>query len=349
MMEPPSPLREPTSQYVDGHGKLRILVYRDIAVTVSPSYPRDLPLIEKKDVPRVKSYSSLMGFVNSHERKLRGTAISGDDIVGVYLDDGSYIPVNMTNEKLRSLKRVQGLPPMLLGMSEQKSKLQEYRRRKDTAHVLKEYAYFTASRNRGHLAKKDFVVDPDHSYNLRAIGSSLTPNSEYIYQGDKMIVRSKQVRDSLLYLVDALRLSDEKKLMSYSERHVIESEVKVDPAPDEIVLVGRDALVSWLLTKQVDSDTIVSWFIPTAKLPYYFLYGDHIYLVQNVFEGTYDRAYNVAQMWSASHENPGYYAQEAELKHDIDIFSVTSLPDRLPDVSILEYVNNQYAACLLYR
>lgn len=335
-------------QYVDGKGKCRLLVYDDICVTIAPDRPLALPLIPLTDAPVCNDKHTLVKFLSSMSLYILSARKLGTKHVGVYVnhDDvgttsSMYIPCR--GIKLDKYTETTELPPLLINEKRQ-SKLRTFRYDKEVLDILKQYSYKQAALNEGKVHKKDFVIDSDVTYDLASI---ITFASDQVLRDNRIVVKSKDIRNLCIQAVNTLRLSSPMTLMSYGDKVRV---FKPNIVKTGLVFTSTEQLKEWSYTKDEQPYTVMTTPIPHIQYPYFLatsLTGGKVVLVQNVRDGLVNRAYTVARTWLTNGYNPGY---DADITDDMSvhtIYKVDSNAIAMGDgIELLEYTNNTVAAML---
>jgi len=353
MSEVQSILTEVTGQYIDVQGKTRLLQYDNVCMTVPPMAPIDVIIIAKDDIQPAKSEKKLSSFLKTRGLVMKSRRVVDDKTVGIFVtrhDVTYYIPTNDL-PSLSSLLVEESLPSILI--EERYSKLEKFREAKSLKNILVQYTLYTASHNDGTISSENFVVIPDHDYDVDNMDVHFDLQSPNIYQDGKIIVTSRKMRSELINTVNAYKLSNRQKLVAYSERISLQDEGKVYSDATSTVFVGKQALRSWLATRSDDIYVIKTSLNHNSKLPYFFkhfiLTGDVVVMIQNVAGGSLAKAFTVGSIWMRENKNIGYDPQKLEEPESYFIYSEQERNEvklNPKQVNLIEYTTGDIACVI---
>lgn len=378
-----------TGQYIDTYGKTRMIVYRDqTALMTSPIPPLALKRISLEPIP-LTTIENALKFV---ERKgLQIVSQDGtpkDGIQGIWIEPKQenpgiyygYIPLKKTRF-IKDVPEAQRSDPLRTDIS---SELDEYRRSRKIAEVLKQYTLYTYARSEHpeSFDEDDFVVNDKHVYNLDLLEKKFIKDTPVIYWKGKIIVPNEQTRDHLLSYLEAMVANDKDGVMAMKDSQAIEGYYQnlsdFRSSVDQLVFTSKNAVMRWRNSRILeegktrsevmdveDQDTLEPYYYRNPKIK-----REHLMIVQNVIdfsekstkgdsdlELSRDRAISVAYRWLKDNTNAMADAPILDNVANISYviysreqgFNETRVQRKTKEyVSLIKYANGRYGALLFF-
>lgn len=362
------------AQFIDANGKTRLLNFRHegrtVSLMTSPLPPFDLPIsdtIREAPIEIVSSFMQSKGLEVTRQDRIKGTA---NLIKGVWVASGeqnsplyyAYIPV----------RRSQAIPdvefadentrdPLRVGPS---SELTEFRKNRKTADYLKHYTLYAYSLDPNNFGDDSFEVIDGYTYDLEAINRRLTNNPVMFTADGRLKVPSEEIKRKLINYLKVQLVTDAPGVLDYRNKVTIDdyyqSLYDFRTTNSQLVFINKESLLRWRqeTDRQALANTIVHKLIPTAVEPYYYRHSNvrrnRLAIVQNVEEGTLERALAVAKGWTTDQVNAGYRASPSDV--DINALRYTVYNEVEPPVehnrgsplggSVIQLPDEKYAALL---
>ena len=381
--------REPTKQYIDGFGKLRGLVVEhneeQLLMVIPSSQPENLDVV--KEIPRA-SLTNVLSFirdpvaVSKKEDQIDGLWFRVLDIVyGIYIpivptEDTLGLPQGPTNplgeEELNIVPRIRKLQRdldfiqqiliwiYLIALSTEKINIRKF--------YQKYISVGTGSEKSETVYDfKDVGRTFPEAKTVKDAIDEMRNRIPTLFRGDKIYLYSQNFANGTKYLLSQYvkeyvnRFTQIPKVIT---RKFI-SETDFIQYPAIVLFLSEKDLRNWLNTLdklsfknlQIFRDINVKNTFKTE--PYLYQSPDgHIYMVQNVMQGTLERALNVGWYWDQYKVNPGYRIDEfigdiSELKYvvwdissNIIVLGENFAGDTTEFLSVLRYSVDNYAAML---
>lgn len=337
----------PTAQIIDPYGKCRGIVINGATLEIIPSMPLNLPTIDfptpKKLTPA--EVETLMG------------SISPDGWYPVLHENhGIYVPLEGTTTPFPTPE-----PKML---SDQKS---------DDLWIQIFYWLWMLNLNSSRpktptqFAKSYLILSKSPNYDLTQIDPIL-PIVDSVEAGISHLNSTLQYQGRLI-VSRAVAEQIPKKLEEWGPNTipttltgVYQSVGDFREQPGTTILIGNRDYKNWVRAQkspETQPFPIVNKLETTGFLseePYYFA-NDSLYLIQNVYSGSFSRALNVAHTWRTQKINLGFQAPEAtilSIPYVIKGISVSGIPVVIEDhtngepeyLEILNYGGISHAAML---
>lgn len=360
------------AQIIDGNGKMRVLVYPEVSLMISPNPPLDLPVTKNINITSVEKALEFIEekglILISQDRDLT----TEDEIKGIWvMSDEIYYGYIIVEGKLLkgiTIEEMQVTNPFFV--EREFSQLNIMRRNRRIAEYLKEYTLFEYSRNPKKFGKNSFIVVRDYEYNIETLKKRLIPpkKNKVMYRDKKLIVTSKTIRNKLIYYLSTSLLNNREAVENYYKRVIISNYYKnamdFKQNKNQIVFVDRSGILRW---KQEEkrrkiSNKISSSILYSLREPYFYRNSNirqgSIALVQNVDDvdgKSLERAISVGKKWAEDQVNSGYFTEinSDSSKVSLEIFepegSVKSYHKKnLPKVYVLEYPKGNFSALLFF-
>ena len=208
------------SQYIDSSGKMRALNYENLTLMISPLPPID---VVQNNKIRETTLKNALKFIES--RRLKIDTQDGDSesnkIQGLWLhpdEDNNihygYIPIEIS-DALPDIKYTSVLKQDPL-RTERESELVSFKVSRKIADYLKQYSLFEYSHNPKKFGTSTYTIDKNHRYDIMSLNKKLFKNeNDVMYEGDKLIVTSKEIRDKLIRYVSTRVALDYLEVMEY--------------------------------------------------------------------------------------------------------------------------------------
>ncbi len=358
------------SQYIDDNGKTRVLNYRSgVSLMTSPLPPLNVPI--DKTIREIKPKTALK-FIK--EKGLQITMQDGDKetkrIQGLWVESINseiyygYVPVKMSD----ALSNIEYTPPTLNDplRTDENSDLQKMQHNRKVADYLKQYTLFEYSRNPKEFSEENFIVIPNHKYNIETLYKKLIPDNDVMYRDGKLIVLSEDIADRLTAFLQVQLLNDTPGLKGYKDRTVIKDYYRTlsdfRKSEGQLVFLTRSSLLRWKSEKarNAGQTLIVSYIRPTFVEPYFFrntnVAKGRLALIQNVETGSLEKALTVAEKWAKDRVNPGFRVEigPAAERVTYTVYTKDGKEETVKPlgkeerVNVIKYPNNEYAALLFF-
>jgi len=380
------PLRDAVSQYIDESGKTLMLTFviggEKLSMLVSPLPPFDLPVndvIHSSTLSNVKRFTALGGLEITGQTKAPGQETS---IQGVWLSligeeyplSYAYVPFSKPERFLDDVLQRDEVDVPSIGIQGE-TEFDLFRRNKALSIYLKKYALYTYAKNPTGFSTESFKIDSRHQYDLVSLRKSLFfVNNKVMYASSgRLIVPDKRTRNNLMAYVSTKLLNDTTGVLALydaendvpktiEELYVTVSDFR--ETENQLVFSSAATLGAWVLSaRERDSSKISAVLLPGEKRVYYFaspiVRGGAISMIQNVKDGDFQRALDVAKKWLIDRVNVGYEGVDASSAQDLPsdtsyrIYSETKdeiyhKGKKSLEPRIVEYENGQYAAILFF-
>lgn len=349
------------SQYIDRNGKTRIFNYKDVSVITEPLPPLDIENVvvnDEDEIPIIEgSLQNAESFIKKD--KLIITGKDGNEnqgIQGLWTDKG-YIPLYPIKSPsyLNKIPYVDDNDPIRTD-GKNTSVLEKYRINKKIAYYLKEYvlySYSVAKKDGKKFGTKDFIVIPDHIYDIQKLGQRFYKDkNDIIYtKSGKFIVTNELTMEKLLNYLKLCLLKDEPGVLLLSETLEITNYYQnisdFRNVESSLVFNSKDAVSRWLENlEKKDKLKIETSLSSTETEPYFYksfkINNNDLVLIQNVQDGDLEKAKTVSMKWIKDKVNIGY---NPELSNDdISHYTFTNLGK----VSKIKKATKEYANVILY-
>lgn len=289
--------QNPTAQYIDKSGKVRALVYGETIIhcTALPPLPisrTSLPVEKSKNSPKDYGFQILEENENFYKVKVPGG-------VGFSFKDDSTIHsplVTSVNSKLAA------------------SVLRDYARWM-LSQFLKDGGAFQDFEN--HIVSKKMQIDPyvEEAYEF-------SDSAPWI-EGDLLRVPSKEIRKLLISTLEQDYRINSSEIREFWRRTSVDRDMSstaffaihpreyIFDSPEQVLLWNQRVTISDQVSYTV-SDIVKKSLYPAALLQ-----DGKFVLVQNVFDGSVDRANAVSSQWKRMKQNPGYYTEGTSSPGDV--------------------------------
>lgn len=346
-------------QLIDEQGKTRIILFPGgIYYITEPIRPLDnveiITSIHDSPFDKIKKFVNRKGGNIIYQDLDKSGFIKG---VWISFDHGKgYIPC----KKVKAKEDLEVAPSDMNDYvrTGTKSSLGSYNKSRKIAEILKQYTLYEYSflKNKFNLSK--FVIDDSHSYDLSKIGKKLIRYNKVVYRGKKIIVPSEKVAEKLMNYLTVQLINDEDGVLSYKNREVIKSQYTsledFKHRENQLVFINKEGVKMW--KKEVLNNVYdVKYSLNPFEISPIFYQNANInngktVIIQNVNKHSFSNAYAISSIWKESRINIGYYIEyKGELKEKPSVYSEDGLiKEGDPDINILMYGNNEYAAAMLF-
>lgn len=353
-----SPLIKKASfQVIDLNGKIFGMGFgkggNKITIITSPGAP--LALSMQTSINSVNTKLAL-NFIETNSLQIKGLS---EDKKGLFIQlDGfeeAYIPLETSLED-KNIPIIKS--DLYIPIEEQESKLQIFQKNRKIAQYLKEYAVFLYVQKDFKLIKKNFIIDPDYTYDLDRLDKTLSINNSVMFKNGKLVVNSKDIRDKLINYTGIVAYNSPDLENRYKEGAIIENYYSTTSdfisRRNQLVFLGVEPIVQWIeFASNEAQNTITNEFdYDFREGPYFYrnykLMGEKIVIIQNVYEGDLARAVYVAKVWKEKGVNMGFWVPKSQTDNDnISIITPTGIERRGEgQYTILAYPDNKFAAVL---
>lgn len=335
------------SQYIDDNGKTRMINYKvkggSLSLMTSPIPPLDLP---NDNTILSTSLKIALNFIK--ERKLQITSQDGNEkeIKGLWVDIPDiyygYIPVAATSDILKNIDFAEDtkIDPLRTNDSSQLSELQVFRRDRKIAEFLKKYTLYTYALDPKKFDKnprKQFVVDPDHEYDIESLDKKLIlEGNNVMYKNGKLIVPSESIITRLIGYLKIQLVNDKPGVLELANSSKIEDYYQTvsdfKSAPNQLIFTNINGVIRWKREMaRVESSSEISQNLrPRTSEPYFYkapkIKKGTLHIIQNVQDGSLKNAVAVSYKWIKDKVNIGFSEPD-----------MTALPE---DISYVSYTNN---------
>jgi len=389
--------RSATSQYLDQYGKLRALIFPSqdefITMICPPSQPENLPIFTSPSLP---SFTTLLSTFPNPVAVTRNDSslVTGFWFQVMDLTYGIYCPII----PIPGFEELPLGPPDPLFAKDVRvvPRLRKMRRVINIILQLLLWFYLLSSLPLDQFAALYLTVGsiPDSTdsstiYDFSNLNrrlpqvSSVDEAIQYLSQtipsfflDNKIFIYNQKFYDGLLYYLRTFNQTNSGLSITLSSliNGLFESSSDFTPRPYNTIFVGESDLRSWLLSIRRSSyHTIIiknrlDISFGLLDEPYLYITPDErIFLIQNVLNGDFSRAINVAYNWSSSKINLGFYSpiyvnphpsteQDEHTPPPYYVFAISTAGTHIllqdhsnndpSSISLLTYTNNQYAALL---
>jgi hypothetical protein len=224
------------TQYIDINGKSRMLSYNNNICLMTPPLP---PFNKEENIEMIVTYSTLtdaLDFIklkdltifrkysNRLSKKIEGLWVKSkkSNIDGLMY---GYIPIISDNDKEGKLKNIEYSNIYLYNLLEvdESSSLNEYRLLRKIAFFLKEYVLYHYAINSKILDSNDFIIKPNHIYDIYSLNKKLLINNPAIYQNGKIIVTTEKTRENLINFLKVSLSTNYERVISYKSRTIVKN------------------------------------------------------------------------------------------------------------------------------
>ena len=313
------------SQYIDSHGKCRILNYdNNLSIIVSPIAPIDVKQVSiEKSLSVNPSTQYVVQYIVDKNLGDIVEQIQLDEkqaIKGVWVNNKelrlAYIPISSIDGENNPIENIEASHPGIIEplISESNSKLDVMKRNKLLALYLKEYSLYLFSQ-KNELSPSDFIVDSKHNYDIDQLLKYNNINSDNsMYRDNKIYVNEKETVNRLINYVNIQHIND--SFIKYNYKNIKNINIRKHFTPnqfktnnDEMIFSDKELILFWKNNRN-SSKTIVSENIKVDKLPYYYksyyINNGNIVLIQHVQNNDLECARSVSEYWQKYGINPGF-------------------------------------------
>lgn len=359
-------------QYIDNHGKTRMLIYEldgeRISLVTSPVPPLDLP--ETKDVVET-SIETALKFI-----KQKGLKITFQDgnrqqgIQGIWVETSEenpsiyfgYIPTHIGKKSLKNVEFTGKNDPIRTDAS---SDLTRFRSGRKIAEFLKQYTLFTYANDPENFGEDSFIVVEDHHYDIASLNKRLILDNPVMYENGKLIVPSEETIKRLISFLKVSLINDTPGVLSMKTSSTIENFYQsisdFRSTENQLVFMGKNGLMRWrheqfkmnhntLVSHSANSDVSEPYFYRNPKIR-----RDQLMIVQNVVDGSLNNALAVGWKWLKDRVNIGYRPDIPNMVDDISyaVYDEMGEIEKIKRVtkemiSLILYENDTYAALLFF-
>ena len=311
-------LKKVTGQYIDSDGKTRVLHFDKLSICISPIPPLNVEVIKK--IYEV-SLEDALKFIDKHELTLKyynkntfsenislGLGISFEEN---FIDYG-YLFI-LSESKFPKDVSVDSLPDPIRTEDISLSTLEILNKNKKLASILMQHTLYDYSSDPEGFSEDHFIVMPSHNYDLSQLSKIFKKNTA-LYSNKKLIVHSEEMKEKLLSYLKIQLLNDTPGVLKYKNRTFLTNFYKkitdFRQYPKQNIFIGVHMLKE--STKQNnDKFKIIYRLLPrTVKEPYfyknYYISKSTIFLVQNVYDNSLEKALSICKVWADQKINPGY-------------------------------------------
>lgn len=325
--------REAEYQYIDTYGKTRALIFSEgVSVYIDPIAPLNIPISH----PKPSKIGTASKFIKHHRLEIIGMKSQGDKMIGLVFDDSEGKKCMI----LVDSKIDQNLPEINLPYYIHK-KSSELRNQYDIdrlGYLLREYSLYEYMMN--NRDDDIFVVVPDHEYDINfVVSDSFERYNDIFYFKKKLIVPNEKIMNNLKNYIQMFEKNYPNIIESYSDRLFLRGYYsKLEDfrqVREQIVFINNSEFEEWIKNRDEERNKVYNEHQPRRKEPYMFRgEDDEIVLIQNVEEGSKEKAEYVSMVWNRERINVGYSVKNEEK----DFMGEKG--------QVIEYENGEYGAVL---
>lgn len=367
-----------TRQYLDSHGKLRLIEYEHdgniVQVMVSPLAPMNLETMDELDIIP-SPLNSTLDFLAEKEWDIQYQRVIDSQLEGLWViipgTSYAFIPIE-SDQLLQDVKISEHVPPLIpsVGPRGEDTDLNKFRRTKRLASVLKDYALYTYSLNPKNFGTDSFEIIPDHTYDIASLNKKLYYEKDgeinnVIYQGERMIVNSREIRNRLIMYVRSKVAHDSPGSLNFTRNNTItnyyQNSLDFVSRPNQLIFMDQSSIQQW--AKNLESSRSRSNVFNTIKErgrgPYFYINyrinNGALAIVQHTEEGDRKSSLAIAKEWVRGRTNIGYTPDviDEDLPEDYNVYTeIGTIKDGVKDPrlpSVIRYSvddSNKYAALL---
>ena len=330
-------IKDITGQYLDAYGKVRILRYKnfDIILTL-PTIPLAVPIIDKYDKAD-NTYDDTLDMIKETRNEFKSNQYNttGNLILGVWFFNAKHKLTFFTRcipeEEKKSAEEKNNLRVPVISLNNMSALQSLQSARRNTFFLLQFIKYLFGlyvNRTSGDVSAANFineytVVNPEAVYDSKSItqwlpntpklGSALkelTSSYPGFFSERKLVLKSEALKEKLIKHLQKLEKEYEginvnviNKMDNYY-KNVTDFHTGVDV----FVFLDEPSITRWLRQKIIAEYPLeiynnVREFVYE---PYIFIYGTKKYIIQNVKDGSKERATKCAENWLRLKINTGF-------------------------------------------
>jgi hypothetical protein len=205
--------------------------------------------------------------------------------------------------------------------------------------------------------KEKITIIPDHKYKIKNLHRRLTLNNRF-FKDDKLVVDSKETADRLGYYLRFMINKNNALVVRYSERIYLENYYTYSAdfihRSSQLIFIGGLSISNWIEAQRHEiSNQTHTIPHPDIREPFFFthwaLNGGKPVIIQNVHNGSINRALSVSANYEKDGINIGYNADPIkELLHSTYYFKNNELiQDGVSKVKIWKFTKDFYGAILI--
>ncbi len=318
-----------TSQYIDDSGKTRMLTFGNLKLSlmVSPLPPFNLPIdrtVLETPYETAKQFMKRKGLRpisqdgSESDGKIWGlwVDIAGDRTISLYY---AYIPL-VERDALPNLPFVDPTKNDPIRTEPvANSDLRRYQNNRKTADFLKRYVLYAYARDPDAFDENSFTVVKGYTYKIEDLNKRLFfDGNRVMFRNGKLIVPSEHIRDQLMAYLEVALLNDRQGVLKLKDERSLDvfyqSIADFRPAPNQLVFMSKEAVARWKreTLRTAEANLIKDELNSSAVEPYYYrnprFQNNAIVIIQNVMDGSLERAITVATAWIDERSNIGYRA-----------------------------------------
>lgn len=318
-----------TGQYIDNHGKCRMLVY-DVGVSLmtSPLPPLDVPAVKEYTLSPIRNVQRFIKSRHFSIIELDGDpttkAIQGLWVRPDEMNSGivyGYIPIEITTADesllLYPFAPLTSNDPMRVNDTSELKEFIFYQKLGSylTQYLFLEYSlnpsiFNNSENNIDSLKNKIFYIDENHNYNSDQSDENfprlLVHGNSSFYRGDRIIVPSEEIADRLLFQLKMALLNDPIPIINYAKdlrvRNKYQNIFDFKKTPNRLTFISRKSLMNWKRYNVQDHNTITTFLkAPEIRYPYFYRNGlinnNRPVIVQNNEGGLLESAIIISKKW----------------------------------------------------
>lgn len=322
------------SQSLDSNGRIKILNFKTFSLHLNSFPPLFLPIDDKPVITKdIQSISPIISSSNIVGKTSDDKAIIIDTPGAEAGAGAGVLGFIMVQNIDRSLKIVNDTHYINITY-DKISNLNIFHKNKQIAEYLKVYTLIIFAKKNGHLSKKDFIVRPNHVYDIEILNNKFIPNNDVMFENNRLIIPSKDIRRKLLFSIKVQTLNNPKLIEEYKNRTtIITSFNNIYDflfREKQLIFLSYNDITSWINIKQSQTE-INNTYDSNSERPSFFeididgivRYG----IFQNVYNHSLERALYVSYIWNKKNINMGFNSPKISDIKDIDIKDIRDIKE----------------------
>lgn len=332
---------KPDSEIVDNYGKTRILNFDSYKISayvapVAPISPGN-NIVELLNICPASKLKNVMKFIEDNNLKLVYKDVENNKIIGLWLGNGNenvYIKIRENfNDLDLPIKKFYGEVS-----TSDNSLLKTFNNRK-IADFMTQFAMYHFSKNiepyvpessdslsetllksnkwyeknlRSYM--KTIIIESNINY-LKNLPRELTTNNNF-FKDNRLILDSETTKEKIEWILYYSINNDLENLLDYKNKeyltnyYILPEDYK--QYPNTIILIGENSFIDWIKSDKIDRRIveIPDKYVKTPQFWKNWVFGNKIFIIQNVEKFELENALHVAKVYKESKINLGYDAKE---------------------------------------
>ena len=177
--------------------------------------------------------------------------------------------------------------------------------------------------NQENIDENNFIVDPDHDYDIHNLSVKIKRGNSHIYKGDRIIAPDEETVQRLLTYINVTCINNNdyaeiiKNRKTIPPGDIFTSPVDFKQRPGQTIFIGRESVKSYKQRKvrEIINSQVFNYTRNWSKEPYYYknpnILDDKICIIQNTYDGSLPTALTICKAWHHKKINEGYYAKNS--------------------------------------